>query len=228
MINKFVASPQDAISGIADGSTLFVGGFGHVGVPYCLIDALIESGATDLTVVANNAGVGETGLGAMFKEGRIRRIVCSYPRSTGSVWFERRFEAGEVELEVVPQGTLTERIRAGGAGIGGFYTTTAVGTELAHGKETRVFEGRVHLLEEALRADAALIAADQGDRWGNLTYSATARNYGPTMAAAAALTVVEVRREAPLGDLDPETVVTPGIFVDRVVVTGGPEATVQS
>lgn len=199
---------------------MLISGFGEVGVPVHLIKALVEQGTSELTVVANNAGSGHDGLGALFKAGRVRKIVCSYPRSSGSVWFERRYLAGEVELELVPQGTLSERIRAGGAGIGAFYTPTGVGTELAAGKEVRRFGGRDYLLETPLRADVALVRGHLADRWGNVTYRASARNYGPSMATAAALTIVEVSEVVPLGEIDPEAVVTPGIFVDRVVATG--------
>lgn len=206
--------------GIQDGATLLITGFGEVGVPVHLVSALIDQGTSGLTVIANNAGSGDDGVGALFKAGRIRKIVCSYPRSSGSVWFERRYAAGEVELELVPQGTLSERIRAGGAGIGAFYTPTGVGTEMAKGKEVRRFNGRDYLLELALRADVALVRGHIADRWGNVTYRCAARSYGPSMATAASLTIVEVSKIVALGEIDPEVVVTPGIFVDRVVATG--------
>lgn len=222
MIDKIVSSAREAVWGISSGSTVLVSGFGEVGVPNGLIDAVVDQGVADLTVVANNAGSGERGVAALLKAGRVRKLICSYPRSSGSVWFERRFRSGEVELELVPQGTLAERIRAAGAGIGAFYTPTAVGTELAAGKETRTIGGIRQVLEHALPADVALVRARSGDRWGNLTYHATARNYGPTMAMAARLTAVQVDLVVELGALDPEVVVTPGIFVDRIVAI--PEA----
>jgi 3-oxoadipate CoA-transferase alpha subunit len=221
LIDKRVATMAEAVEGVHDGDTVLISGFGEVGVPNDLIDALIEQGSSDLTVVANNAGSGERGVAALLREGRVRRIICSYPRSAGSVWFERRYEEGAVELEIVPQGTLSERIRAAGAGIGAFFTPTGVGTELASGKETRLIDGRVQVLEHALPGSVALVRADQADRWGNLTYHATARNYGPTMAMAAELTIVEVRQVVALGSLDPEVVITPGIYVDRVAVRPG-------
>lgn len=218
MIDKRAATVTEAVEGVHDGGTVLVSGFGEVGIPNDLIDALIEQGTSGLTVVANNAGSGERGVAALLRERRVRKIICSYPRSAGSVWFERRYEAGEVELEVVAQGTLSERIRAAGAGIGAFFTPAGAGTELGSGKESRVIDGRPHILERALPGDVALVRADRADRWGNLTYHATARNYGPTMAMAARLTIVEVREMVELGALDPEVVVTPGIYVDRVAV----------
>jgi 3-oxoadipate CoA-transferase alpha subunit len=210
----------DALAGVADGSTVLVGGFGEVGAPEGLLRALVDQGAQELTVVANNAGVGEHGLAGLFRSGQVRRVICSYPRSSGSVWFERRYAAGEVELELVPQGTLSERIRAAGAGIGAFFTPTGVGSDLVAGREVRTFGGRPQVLEEALGGDVALIKAHRADRWGNLTYRESARNYNPTMAMAAALTVVEADEVVPLGAIDPEDVITPGIFVDRVVARG--------
>jgi len=217
-IDKRVLSAADAVAGVRDGATVLISGFGEVGVPCGLIDALIDAGATDLIVVCNNAGAGERGVAALLRADRVRRIICSYPRSRGSVWFERRYADGSLELEVVPQGTLSERIRAAGAGIPAFYTRTAVGTELAAGKETRWFGGREYLLEHALPGDVALIRARQADSWGNLAYHAAARNYAPTMAAAASLTIAEVAEPVgEPGDLDPEQIITPGIYVDRVV-----------
>jgi 3-oxoadipate CoA-transferase, alpha subunit len=217
-MNKQVASAIDAVSDVPDGATIMIAGFGESGVPSALIDALIEHGASGLTVITNNAGSGERGVAALFRADRVRRVICSYPRSSGSVWFERRYAEGTVELELVPQGTLSERIRAAAAGLPAFYTPTATGTELARGKETRSFGGRDYLLEHALPADVALIRAQRGDRWGNLIYHSVARNYAPTMAAAAALTVAEVAEPvAEPGDLDPEQIITPGIYVDRVV-----------
>ena len=221
MIDKRVSSLAEAVAGIADGATVLVSGFGEVGVPNDLIDALVSQGAADLTVVANNAGAGERGVAALLKAGRVRKVICSYPRSAGSVWFEDRYRRGEVELEVVPQGVLSERIRAAGAGIGAFYNATGVGTTLAESKETRLLDGKMQVLEYPLRGDVALVKGRLADRWGNLVYRATARNYGPTMAMAAGLTVAEVDGIVELGDLDPELIVTPGIFVDRVINVGG-------
>lgn len=182
----------------------------------------MRAGTSDLTVVANNAGVGDTGIGALLKAGLVRKMMCTYPNTAGSVWFEKRFLAGEVELELVPQGTLSERLQAGGAGIGAFYTRTGVGTDLATGKEVRQFDGLDFVLEKPVRGDVALVRGHLADRWGNLTYHAAARNYEPTMAMAADLTVVEVSEVVELGEIDPEVVVTPGIFVDRVVACGAP------
>jgi 3-oxoadipate CoA-transferase alpha subunit len=220
VIDKRVASLEEAVAGIQDGATVLVGGFGASGVPVELVHALLDLGTTDLTVVTNNAGSGETDVAALLRERRVRRIVCSYPRSAGSVWFEERWRAGEVELELVPQGTLSERMRAAAAGLGGFFTPTGADTRLAEGKEVRVIGGRRHVFEEPLPGDVALVKAARADRWGNLVYRTAARNFGPTMAAAAALTVVQVDGFAELGELDPEVVVTPGIFVDRVVRVG--------
>ncbi len=217
MIDKQVPTLADAVKGISSGATILVGGFGGAGLPVELLEALLETDVGELTIVANNTGAGERGLAALFREGRVRKVISSYPRSKGSIWFEHRYFKNEVILEVVPQGTLTERIRAAGAGIGGFYTTTGVGTELAVGKETRVINGREYLLEMPLFGDVALIKALRADRWGNLVYHATGRNYGPTMAAAAQLTVAQVSEIVPLGAIDPEIVVTPGVLVDRVV-----------
>jgi 3-oxoadipate CoA-transferase alpha subunit len=217
VIDKRVATVADAVAGIEDGATVLVGGFGASGVPVELVHALLDRGTTDLTVVTNNAGSGETDVAALLRERRVRRIVCSYPRSAGSIWFEERWRAGEVELELVPQGTLSERMRAAAAGLGGFFTPTGADTRLAEGKEVRVIDGRRHVFEEPLPGDVALVKAARADRWGNLVYRTAARNFGPTMAAAAALTVVQVDEFVELGELDPEAVVTPGIFVDRVV-----------
>lgn len=221
MIDKRVATALEAVAGIHDGATVLVGGFGESGVPTVLLEALVQQGATDLVIVANNAGTAERGIAALLRAGRVRRMISSYPRSRGSVWFERRYAEGSIELEVVPQGTLTERIRAAGAGIPAFFTPTAVGTAMAEGKEVREFGGRPYLLEYALPGDVALIRARRADRWGNLTYHAVARNYAPTMAAAAALTIAETEEPvAGLGALGPEEIITPGIYVDRVVHTG--------
>ncbi len=216
MIDKTVASPESAVAGIADGSTVLVGGFGPSGVPEALIDALLAQGARELTIVSNHAGNGDTGLAALLAAGRVRRIVCSYPRHKDSHVFERLWRAGQIELELVPQGTLAERLRAAGAGIPAFYTPTAYGTALAQGKETRVIDGRPCVLERALPGDVALVCAERGDRWGNLVYRKAARNFGPVMAAAARLTIAQVREIVPLGALDPEAIVTPGVYVGRV------------
>ncbi len=222
MIDKRVASVADAVAGIGDGAVVLVSGFGEAGNPTELIHALIDHGAKDLTVVNNNAGNGHIGLAALLESGRIRKVICSYPRSSHSEVFQSVYAAGAVELETIPQGTLAERIRAAGAGIGGFYTPTTVGTPLAKGKESRIIEGREYVLETALRADFALVKAECADRWGNLTYHLAARNFGPVMCMAADVTIVQVRRFAELGAIDPETVVTPGIFVDRVVEVPDP------
>ncbi|HEY8244835.1 MAG TPA: 3-oxoacid CoA-transferase subunit A [Casimicrobiaceae bacterium] len=224
MIDKTVPTLEAAVAGIEDGATVMVGGFGTSGIPVALIDALIAQGARDLTVVNNNAGNGDHGLAALLAARRVRKIVCSFPRQVDSWVFDGLWRAGAIELELVPQGTLAERIRAAGAGIGAFFTPTAVGTDLGAGKETRDIEGRVHVLEHALRADYALIRADRADRWGNLVYRKAARNFGPIMAAAAACTIVQVREIVPLGALDPEAVATPGIYVKRVVLAAEPAA----
>ena len=217
MINKIVATTTAAVADVPDGATVMIGGFGTAGMPSELIDALIAQGAKDLTIVNNNAGNGETGLAALLKAKRVKKIICSFPRQTDSWHFDNLYRSGEIELELVPQGNLAERIRAAGAGIGAFYTPTAFGTELAEGKETRRIDGRDYVLEYPIRADFALIKALRGDRWGNLVYRKTARNFGPIMASAATCTIVQVREIVNLGDLDPEEVVTPGIFVQRVV-----------
>ena len=221
MIDKRFASIENALAGIRDGSVILVGGFGNAGSPIPLLEALIDQGATDLTIVSNNAGEGDFGLAALMKAGRVSKIICSYPRSSGSVIFEELYGQGKIDLEVVPQGTLSERMRAAGAGIGGFYTPTSAGTLLAKGKETREIEGKLHVFELPLKGDVALIKADLADRWGNLTYNKSARNFGPTMAMAADLTIAQVRQIVDLGEISPELVVTPGIFVDRVVKEGG-------
>ncbi|KTR82803.1 3-oxoacid CoA-transferase subunit A [Leucobacter chromiiresistens] len=220
MIDKVVRDPAAAVAGIADGATVMIGGFGRAGQPIELIDALIEQGARDLTIVNNNAGNGDVGLAALLAERRVRKIICSFPRQSDSWVFDALYREGAIELELVPQGNLAERIRAAGAGIGAFYTPTGVGTELAAGKETREIGGRTYALEYPISADVALISALSADRWGNLVYRATARNFGPIMAAAAQLTVAQVDGVVPLGGIDPEVVVTPGIYVDRVVAVG--------
>jgi 3-oxoadipate CoA-transferase alpha subunit len=221
MIDKRVKDAAAAVAGTKDGATVLIGGFGEAGVPNELVEALIDQGAGDLTIVNNNAGVGRKGIAALLAEGRVRKVICSFPRSRGSVVFEELYEAGRIELEVVPQGTLSERIRAGGAGIGGFYTPTAAGTLLAEGKETRRLNGRDYVLELPIKGELALVKADRADRWGNLTYRKTARNFGPSMAMAAEITAVQVREIVELGALDPEQVITPSIFVHRVVQVGG-------
>ena len=217
MINKIFATAQTALADVPDGATVMISGFGGAGMPSELIDGLIAQGATDLTVVNNNAGNGDSGLAALIAAGRVRKILCSFPRQVDSWHFDRLYRAGKLELELVPQGTLAERIRAAGAGVGGFFTPTAFGTRLAEGKETRSIGGRDYVLEYPIHADYALIKADRADRWGNLTYRMTARNFGPIMASAARITVAQVRETVALGELDPEVVVTPGIFVHRVV-----------
>lgn len=218
MINKICSSLEEAVSGIADGATIMIGGFGDAGMPSQLIDALLDQGARDLTVVNNNAGNGETGLAALLKAGRVRKMICSFPRQVDSYVFDGLYRSGQVELELTPQGTLAERIRAAGAGIGGFFTPTAYGTELAQSKETRLINGKHHVFELALHADFALIKARSGDRWGNLVYRKAARNFAPIMAMAAACTIAQIGDVAELGSLDPEQIVTPSIFVQRLVV----------
>ena len=217
MIDKTVPSLSAAVADVHDGATVMIGGFGTAGMPSELIDALIAQGARDLTIVNNNAGNGEVGLAALLKARRVRKIICSFPRQTDSYVFDALFHAGEIQLELVPQGNLAERIRAAGAGIGAFFTPTAYGTPLAEGKETRLIDGRGYVLEYPIAADFALIKADKGDRWGNLVYRKTARNFGPIMASAAKCAIAQVREIVPLGELDPEVIVTPGIFVQRVV-----------
>lgn len=210
-------STDEAVAGIADGSTVLIGGFGMAGMPIELIDALVRQTATGLTVVSNNAGNGDSGLAALLAAGQVRKIVCSFPRQTDSWVFDDLYRAGLIELEVVPQGTLAERMRASGAGIPAFYCPTGVGTLLAEGKETREIRGRTHVLEYALSADVALVGAQKADKSGNLVYRKTARNFGPVMATAAATTVVQVAHVVEIGELDPEAVITPSIYVDRVV-----------
>jgi 3-oxoadipate CoA-transferase alpha subunit len=217
MIDKIVATPAEALADVPDGATVMIGGFGTAGQPDELIDALIAQGARGLTIVNNNAGNGDVGLAALLAAGRVRRIVCSFPRQADSHHFDRLYREGRIELELVPQGNLAERIRAAGAGIGAFFTPTGYGTLLAEGKETREIDGRMHVLEYPIHADYALVKAERGDRWGNLTYRMTARNFGPIMATAARCTVATVHEVVPLGGLDPEAIVTPGLFVQRVV-----------
>jgi len=217
MIDKTFASPELAVAGIHDGATVMIGGFGNAGMPSRLIDALIAQGARELTIVNNNAGNGETGLAALLNAGRVRKIICSFPRQADSQVFDALYRAGKIELELTPQGNLAERIRAAGAGIGGFFTPTGYGTQLAEGKETRLIDGRHYVFEMPIHADFALIKALKGDRWGNLVYRKTARNFGPIMATAAKVTIAQVSEIVELGALDPEAIVTPGIFVQRVV-----------
>ena len=217
MIDKICPSVEAALAGVADGATIMIGGFGGAGQPAELIAALIDQGARDLVIVNNNAGNGDFGLAALLKAGRVRKIICSFPRQTDSHVFDALYRAGTLELELVPQGNLAERIRAAGAGIGAFFTPTGYGTPLAAGKETRQIDGRMYVLEHPIHADVALIKAERGDRWGNLTYRKTARNFGPIMATAAKLSIASVHEIVALGGIDPETVVTPGLFVQRVV-----------
>jgi 3-oxoadipate CoA-transferase alpha subunit len=217
MIDKIFPSAAAALADVADGATVMIGGFGTAGLPNELTDALLAQGARELTLVNNNAGNGDTGLAALLAAGRVRKIICSFPRQVDSHHFDRLYRAGKIELELVPQGNLAERIRAAGAGIGGFFTATGYGTELAKGKEWREIDGRMYVLESPIHTDFALIKAERGDRWGNLTYRMTARNFGPVMAMAARTTVATVNEVVELGALDPECVVTPGLFVQRVV-----------
>ncbi len=217
MIDKSVQTLEQAVAGIPDGATIMIGGFGPAGQPTYLIDALIAQGARDLTIINNNAGNGEVGLAALLKAGRVRKMICSFPRQVDSQIFDDLYRRGEVELELVPQGNLACRIQAAGSGLGAVFTPTGYGTVLAEGKEVREIDGRHYVLEYPIRADYALIKAHRGDRWGNLVYRKTARNFGPIMASAARVAVAQVREVVELGALDPETVVTPGIFVQRVV-----------
>ena len=217
MIDKIHPSTASAVADVPDGATVMIGGFGTAGLPNELIEALLAQGAGELTIVNNNAGNGDTGLAALLAAKRVRKIICSFPRQADSHHFDTLYRSGRIELELVPQGNLAERIRAAGAGIGGFFTPTGYGTELAKGKETRVIDGRGYVLEAPIHADFALIKAERGDRWGNLVYRMTARNFGPVMAMAARITVATVHEVVELGALDPEVVVTPGIFVQRVV-----------
>ena len=222
MIDKIAASVADALADVKDGSTVLIGGFGTAGIPNELLDGLIEQGAKDLTLVCNNAGNGDEGVAALLKSGRVRKVICSFPRQADSYVFDELYRAGKLELELVPQGNLAERCRAAGAGIGAFFTPTGYGTDLAKNadgslKETREIDGRQYVLEYAIRGDVALVKAEKGDRWGNLQYRKAARNFGPVMAMAAKLTVASVHEVVELGAMDPETVVTPGIFVSKVV-----------
>lgn len=222
MIDKRIATVHHAVADVSDGASIMIGGFGEAGSPIELIHALIDRGARGLTVISNNTGSGRVGLAALIAAGRVARVICSYPRSANSTVFPELYRAGLIQLELVPQGTLAERIRAGGAGIAAFYTPSGVGTALARGKEVRSFDGRDHVLEHGLRADFALVRADRADRYGNLTYSKTARNFGPIMCMAARCAIVQARTIVEPGDIDPEAVITPGIFVQRVVHVSDP------
>ena len=217
MINKIAPSIAAALAGVKDGSTVMIGGFGTAGIPNELIDGLIAQGAKDLVIVNNNAGNADTGLAALLKAGRVRKIICSFPRQADSHVFDELYRSGKLELELVPQGNLAERIRAAGAGVGAFFSPTGYGTDLAKGKETREINGKHYVLELPIYGDVALIRAEKGDRWGNLVYRKAARNFGPVMATAARLTVATVHEVVELGALDPENVVTPGIFVSKIV-----------
>jgi 3-oxoadipate CoA-transferase alpha subunit len=217
MISKIVPNLEAALAGIQDGAVVLIGGLGGAGQPNALIQGLIAQGARELTIVCNNAGAGDTGIAALLAAGQVRKVVCSFPRQADSYVFDGLYRAGKLELELVPQGTLAERIRAGGAGIGGFFTRTAVGTQLAEGKEVRHIEGDDYILEAPIKADVAIIKAHRADRWGNLVYNKTARNFGPVMATAAKLTIAQVMEIVELGELDPEAIVTPGVYVKRVV-----------
>jgi 3-oxoadipate CoA-transferase alpha subunit len=217
VIDKEVSNAATAVADIRDGATILIGGFGPPGQPVALIEALLEQGARDLVVINNNAGAGGEAISRLFAAERVRKVICSFPKAIGSTVFDDLYLAGKIELELVPQGNLAERIRAGGAGIAGFYTRTGYGTELAEGHEVREFEGKHYVLERAIRADFALIRAHRGDPWGNLVYRKTARNFGPVMATAADITIAEVEQIVPLGTIDPEHVITPGIYVDRLI-----------
>lgn len=223
MINKFVGTPSQAVADIFDGALVMIGGFGEAGSPIELIHALIDQGAKDLTVISNNTGSGHVGLAALIEHKRVKKMICSFPRTANSTVFPELYGRGEIELELVPQGTLAERIRAGGAGIPAFFTPSSVGTPLAEGKEIRIFDGKKYVMEYGIQADFSLVKGLQADRYGNLTYNKTARNFGPIMCTAAKTTIVQVKRPVDLGDIDPEQVVTPGIFVQRVVHIPDPE-----
>jgi 3-oxoadipate CoA-transferase, alpha subunit len=224
VVNKIVPGLREALAGIHDGATIMIGGFGNAGMPRELIDGLIDQGATDLTIVNNNAGNGDTGLAALLAACRVKKIVCSFPRQADSHVFDGLYRSGELELELTPQGNLAERIRAAGAGVGAFFSPTGYGTLLAEGKETRLINGKNYVLEYPIHADFALIKALKADRWGNLVYRKAARNFGPIMAMAASCTIVQVDQVVELGELDPEVIVTPGIFVQRIVQVNGVHA----
>ncbi|HLU02804.1 MAG TPA: 3-oxoacid CoA-transferase subunit A [Advenella sp.] len=222
MINKFIDDIQLAVADVFDGATVLIGGFGGAGHPTELIHALIDQGAKELTVVNNNAGNHDTGLAALIKAGRVRKMICSFPKASHSYVFNEMYKDGKIELECVPQGTIAERLHAAGAGIGGFYTRTSYGTELAKGKETRNIDGVDYVFEKPIHGDFALVLAEKGDRWGNLIYRKAARNFGPVMCMAAKTTIVQVKQKVELGQLDPETIITPGIFVNRIVEIANP------
>lgn len=222
MINKIIKTPADAVADIFDGATVLIGGFGEAGSPIELIHALIDHGAKNLTVVSNNTGSGHVGLAALIENRQVKKVVCSFPKTLNSVVFPELYANGEIELELVPQGTLAERIRCGGAGIPAFYTPTSVNTPLADGKETRIFDGHTYVMEHAIRGDFALVKCLKADRYGNLVYNKTARNFGPIMCTAAKTTIVQAKKIVELGDIDPEAVVTPSIFVQRVVAVINP------
>ncbi|MDO5680202.1 MAG: 3-oxoacid CoA-transferase subunit A [Pelistega sp.] len=222
MINKIVSSLEQAVAGIHDGATLLIGGFGGAGHPTELIHALIDQGARELTVVNNNAGNHDTGLAGLIKAGRVRKMICSFPKASHSYVFNEMYAAGKIELECVPQGTIAERLHAGAAGLGGFFTPTSYGTDLAKGKETREIEGKQYVFEKPIRGDFAFVLAEKGDRWGNLIYRKAARNFGPVMCQAANTTIVQVKQIVELGELDPENIITPGIFVNRLIEVPNP------
>jgi 3-oxoadipate CoA-transferase alpha subunit len=228
MINKIADSMRKAVSDLHDGASIMISGFGDAGSPHQLIEAVIEHGATDLTIISNNAGAGETGIAALVKANRVRKVICSFPRQAASHHFDARYRAGEIELELVPQGNLAARIQAAGSGFGAIFTPTGFGTLLAEGKETREIDGRNYVLEYPIHADFALVKALKGDRWGNLIYRKVARNFGPIMAMAAKTTIAQVSEIVDLGDLDPECVVTPGIFVNRIVASDAQTAAVAA
>lgn len=222
MLNKIYSSPAEAVADIFDGATILISGFGEAGSPIELIHALIDKGAKDLTIVSNNTGSGHVGLAALIENRQVKKVICSFPKTANSVVFPELYTKGEIELELVPQGTLAERIRCGGAGIPAFYTPTAVGTVLENGKEKRIFNGKEYLLEHAIKGDFALVKCLKADRYGNLVYNKTARNFGPIMCMAAKTTIVQAKQVVELGEIDPEAVVTPGIFVQRVVEIPNP------
>jgi 3-oxoadipate CoA-transferase alpha subunit len=220
LIDKQVKTAAEAVEGVSDGATVLVAGFGEVGMAHHLLNALHDQGTRDLTIVANNSGTGDIGLARLINSGRVRKVICSYPRAGDYSAFLNAYRTGALELELVPQGTISERMRCAAAGLGGFFSPVSAGTRLAEGKETREIDGRLHVFEKPLKGDIALLKADKADRWGNLTYQKSARNFNPVMAMAAALSVVEVNAMVELGDMDPEAIATPSIFIDRVVVVG--------
>lgn len=221
MLNKLVNSISDALEGVKDGVSIMISGFGDAGSPFELMHAILDTGARDLTVISNNAGTHERGIALLMMENRVRKVVCSFPRSSGAHVMDEKYKRGEVELDLVPQGTLVEKIRCGGSGIAAFYTKTALGTPLGEGKEVKIINGEAYIMEEAIKADFALIKGMSGDRWGNIVYDKTSRNFGPLMAMAAETTVVQVEKIVELGEINPEHVITPGIFVDRVIQLKG-------